>query len=72
MPIKDLLALLINEKIRIIVRDKNNQIVIDLQVEYFHKDFIEFFNQFKYFNSFVSCLTNTKIIELKENDEVLK
>ena len=66
MSVKDLLQLLINGKIRIIVRDKNNKIVIDLQMENFHKDFIEFFSQFKYFNSFISCLTNTKIIELKE------
>ncbi|WP_289130755.1 hypothetical protein [uncultured Clostridium sp.] len=66
MDIKEILTKLIGKTVRIIIRDKKNNIVLDYRFSNFPKGFVDVFSNYEYFNGFISCLTHTFIIELKE------
>ena len=66
MNVKELLTKVVGKTVRIIIRNKKNEIVLDYRFSNFPKGFITIFSNYDYFNSFLSCLTHTIIIELKE------
>ena len=66
MNVNELLIKAIGKTVRIIVRNKKNDIIIDCTFAEFQSGFVGIFSNYKYFNSFISRLTDRHIIELKE------
>lgn len=66
MDVNELLEKAIGKKVRIILRNKKNEIIDDYTFNNFQGGFVNEFSKYNYFHAFISCLTHTIIIELKE------